>query len=147
MISNTIAKKQKNKPGVAGEAISYTAPRVRESLKRWYRGWSAPWWDLSPTLGNDLLIDQHLSPPQISLRHPNCGATSLHHAPTQLSFTPLMNSPSIHHLLLRLSSGCAASWAAGLSGTQAQPQHLRRSRRTAPPRPRGTFIKAHLSAR
>ena len=34
-ISNTIAKKQKNKPGVAGEAISYTAPRVRESLKIW----------------------------------------------------------------------------------------------------------------
>jgi hypothetical protein len=29
MISNTIAAKQKNKPGVAGEAISYTAPRVR----------------------------------------------------------------------------------------------------------------------
>ena len=33
-ISNTIAAKQKNKPGNAGEAMLYTDPRVRESL-RW----------------------------------------------------------------------------------------------------------------
>jgi hypothetical protein len=33
-MSNTIAAKQKSKPGVAGEAILCTAPRMRESLRR-----------------------------------------------------------------------------------------------------------------
>jgi hypothetical protein len=32
-MSNTIAAKQKNKPGVAGEAISCTAPRMSESSR------------------------------------------------------------------------------------------------------------------
>jgi hypothetical protein len=33
-ISITNAAKQNNKPGVAGEDISYTEPRIRESLRR-----------------------------------------------------------------------------------------------------------------
>jgi hypothetical protein len=33
MISNTIAEKQNNKPGVAAEAISYTASRVRTRVR------------------------------------------------------------------------------------------------------------------
>jgi len=33
-ISNTNAVKQKITPGVAGEDISYTEPRIRESLRR-----------------------------------------------------------------------------------------------------------------
>lgn len=45
-ISNTIAEKQKIKPGVAGEAISCTASRVRERGGVARDGASAQGWEL-----------------------------------------------------------------------------------------------------
>jgi hypothetical protein len=36
-MSNTIAEKQKNKPGIAGEAISYYGIRILGRAKRWDR--------------------------------------------------------------------------------------------------------------